>query len=158
MEIIKEYYKLGIDENNNILFLESPKKNNNGSWIFGKVVVLKDNEYEEFRDFEDLFLCADRDLVYNYRCLFKKPVNMPDDKIYMLLDYMKICYALSTAEKIYRTGKTDNWDTIAEEVIDKLKDNVIAYSINEEKLPLIFGKVRELFKEIVVTKFYDGKG
>lgn len=141
----KDVYLLGTDKSGIAYWLEQPTWDCGWYWGCGYVETYTNNMHpDKSRDiishqhFDGLFLDKN---MFDYWHEFFEESTLSDKEIWQLWDYMKSIYTLkATAELVGRGYSRITEQSKCEEV----KDTELCKRINEEMLPALFERVKQL--------------
>lgn len=157
----KKVYLLGIDNDGIYRWLEEPSWDCGWYWGFGYIESYTINDHperskdiNEHTHFDTLFINRNGMIFDNFKKFFKE-TPLSDPEIWELCDYMKTYYTLREAAEVFRHGYS--WQT-ERASIPGLKDKNLSDKINNNFLPKLFDRVRELLtpkSEKLTQEEYD---
>lgn len=150
-----KHYLLGINKNDEYVWLEAPSWDCGWYWGFGYLHTFTNNKQpERSRDldshqhFDSLFLsgpACPRDMFKKY---FKSTV-LADSEIWELCDYMQTFYTLKSAAELFKHGYSYQTEKAK---IDELKSSEQQDLVNKVWLPEVFKRVENLLTDQIKNR------
>ena len=141
----KDVYLFGIDKEGIAYWLEQPTWDCGWYWGCGYVETYTNNlqpnkaiDINSHQHFDGLFLGKH---MFDYWHEFFEESTLNDEEIWQLWDYMKSIYTLKATAELFGRG----YSHITERAkCEAVKDTELCKRINEEMLPALFERVKQL--------------
>lgn len=141
----KDVYLLGISKEGIAYWLEQPTWDCGWYWGCGYVVTYTNNLHPDrskhlnsHQHFDTLFLYKD---MFNYWHEFFEESTLNDQEIWQLWDYMCSVYTLKETAELVGRGHSN---VTEKSMCEAVKDTELCKRINEQMLPALFERVKQL--------------